>query len=194
MRAAIETMREWCRGRSWAVRLPLLAYFAWVGVRQVMEPSCWSLFAPLNLAIHEAGHLLFRFDGEFLCVAGGTLLQLAAPAASAAMFIRQRDYFAVAACSGWLSTNLYDVGVYMADARAQALDLVTVGDPQGPIRHDWNYMLGALGLIEHDRSLGWLVRQAGLLAMLVCLAGGGWLLWNMFVAERTGRKAGGDPP
>jgi len=34
------------------------------------------------------------------------------------MFFRQRDYFAIAFCLGWLSTNLVGVGFYMADANA----------------------------------------------------------------------------
>jgi hypothetical protein len=185
-----DDMRRWCEGRSWHVRLPLLIYFAWVGIRQVLDPRYWSLFDSLNLPIHEAGHLLFRFDGDFLCAAGGTILQLAAPIASAVMFFRQRDYFAIAVCSGWLSTNLYQIGVYVADARAQALDLVTVGEPQGPIRHDWNYMLGELGLLEYDAALGWLVCQTGLLAMLACLGGGVWLLWHMFQSSARGSRGG----
>ena len=37
--------------------------------------------------IHEGGHLLFRFFGEFLAVAGGTILQLAVPLMLAAFFI-----------------------------------------------------------------------------------------------------------
>ncbi len=178
-------------GRSWAARLPLLVYFAWIGVRQVLDPAYWSLFDSLNFPIHEGGHLLFGWLGcEFLGVAGGTILQLVAPVASAVMFVRQRDYFAVAVCFGWLSTNLYHIGVYMADARDRALPLVTVGEPQGSIPHDWEYMLGRLGILEYDRAMGWLVCQTGLLAMLVCLAGGGWLLWNMYVYRRSGLNAG----
>ena len=45
----------------------------------------------VNLAIHEAGHLLFGFDGETLQFLGGTLLQVLFPAAFVFEFARRRD-------------------------------------------------------------------------------------------------------
>lgn len=45
----------------------------------------------------------------------------------------------------------------MQDARAQELPLVGGGE------HDWTYLLGQLGLLEHDQTVGQLVRVAGLL-------------------------------
>lgn len=44
----------------------------------------------LNLGIHELGHMLFRPAGEFLCIAGGTILQLLIPIISVFMFVRQQ--------------------------------------------------------------------------------------------------------
>jgi hypothetical protein len=48
--------------------------------------------------IHEGGHLLFRFFGEFLNIAGGTLLQLGVPVALAIYFLFQRQAQGVAFC------------------------------------------------------------------------------------------------
>ncbi|HSS47215.1 MAG TPA: hypothetical protein VLL03_07370, partial [Burkholderiales bacterium] len=80
LRAFREEIENWCQGRIWYGRALLLLWLAWIGVEHLRDPLYSSLFGGLNLGIHEAGHLLFRFFGfEFLMVAGGTLLQLAAP-------------------------------------------------------------------------------------------------------------------
>jgi len=185
LRARYEDAVEWCAGRSGLLRLPLLLYFAWLGVRQLLDPGYWSPFDSLNLPIHEMGHLLTGGLGPFFCAFAGTLFQTAAPVAGMFMFLRQRDYFAIAVCFGWLSTNLYQIGVYMADARAQALPLVTVGNPPGGVDHDWTYMFSRLGLLEYDTTIGWLTCQLGLVSMLVCLVLGGWLIYLMLTRRKT---------
>src|SRR5436190_19244098 len=82
---------EWCRGRNWLIRAPVWLLLAYFGVRQAINPQAWTLFSGINLPIHEGGHLLFRLLGcEFLHVAGGTLLQMFAPLASAVMFFKHR--------------------------------------------------------------------------------------------------------
>jgi hypothetical protein len=176
-RAQVE---EWCAGRSALVRAPLLLWLAYVGIRHVADPLYTSLFGALNLGLHEGGHLLFGYlRGEFLAVAGGTVLQLAAPGMAAVMFLRQPDYFAITVCGAWLATNLYNVAAYMADARVQELPLVTVGDGECVICHDWAYMLGRVGLLSLDTTLAGLVRVVAFILMWSSLAAGGWMLWRM---------------
>jgi hypothetical protein len=179
----------WCQGRSWKVRVPVLLLLAYYGVLQAVNPQAWTLFAGINLPIHEGGHLLFRLLGwEFLHAAGGTLLQLFAPIASAWMFSRQRDYFAIAFCLGWLSTNLVGTGVYMADAEALQLPLVTA-EGGGVAQHDWEYLFSTLGLLRRCEAIGWLTRQTGTLVMLAGLALGGWLLAKMVSAPKDPASA-----
>jgi len=172
----------WCAGRSWLVRLPLLAWFAYILVRHWADPMYQSLFKPLNLGIHEWGHPLFAFLGSFMTAAGGTLLQCLAPVFSAAMFVRQRDYFAIAVCFAWLSTSFFDVATYAGDARAMQLPLVTPGGGGGFIEdmHDWHNMLGRMGMLAWDGTIALLFRVAGSVSMLAALAGGVWLCWRMF--------------
>jgi len=159
-------------------------WYVWILVNyladRVTEPEYSSLYGSINLGIHEAGHLVFGCLGSFMGAFGGTLLQCIAPVAGGAVLGRQRDYFGVAVCVGWLSTNLFHTAGYMADARAMKLPLVTVGESGGIAYHDWNWMLTRLGLIEHDYGLAVMVKTAGAAAMTVSLAMMAWLLWQMF--------------
>ena len=165
---------EWCQGRNWHIRAPVWLLLATFGVRQAINPQAWTLFSGINLPIHEGGHLLFRLLGwEFLHVAGGTLLQLLAPLASVVVFFKQRDYFAIAFCMGWWSTNLMNIGVYMADASAMQLPLVTAEGGGDGIIHDWQFLFATFGLLNACEAIGWLTRQAANVVMLASLGLGG---------------------
>lgn len=185
---------DWCKGRSWGLRVPLWLFMGYVGLNQFWDPkyAFESLFAGINLGIHEGGHLLFRGCGEFIGVSGGTFLQLAAPTGSMFMFLKQRDYFAIAVCFGWLSTNLMATAVYMADAELMNLPLVTVGGGGGEVIHDWRYLFSHLGLLSGCTQIGWMTRQAANICMLVCMVGGALLMWTMHQSSvsQTRRKPG----
>ena len=181
-----EEIDDWCAGRSWLARAPLVLWFAWIGVRHLADPLYESLFGALNLGLHEAGHLLFSWAGLFLAVAGGTLLQLLAPLLSAVMFLRQPDWFALPICGAWLATNLYNVATYLGDARAMELPLVTVGDAEAVI-HDWNYLLGAMGLLRLDTFLAGGVRVVAFVLLWGSLAVAVWMLVRMARADSRAR-------
>ena len=174
---------EWCKGRFWVLRLLVLIFFGYIFFNHLNSSSYQSIFKPLNLGIHELGHYIFAF-GRFMEMAGGTLAQCLAPVISMAMFFRlQRDFFAVAFCFGWLSTNFFDVATYAADARAMQLPLVSPGG--GDVFHDWNWLLGRMGMLEWDSAIAFLFNAGGVISMLICLAGGGWLVWNMIASGRN---------
>ena len=172
---------EWCRERSAVARLPLLAWMAWIGLRHLVDGDYQSWFKPLTLGLHEAGHLLFGWlPFAFLMVAGGTLLQLVAPIATAFMFARQPDWFGVTVAGAWLGDSLYDVALYMADARELDLPLVTVGDGECfDVCHDWHYMLREVGLLSADTTLAFLVRVVAFAVLWASVAAGAWMLWRM---------------
>ena len=183
---------DWCRGRSGFVRIPVWLYLAYVGVEQYREPETYnSLFGGINLGIHEGGHLLFRPFGELLHVAGGTIAQLGAPIIAMFILWKQRDYFGISFCLGWLSTNLIGVGVYMADARAMELPLVSAegaGSDNAVIGHDWNNLLGQVGLLDDDQMIGLATRSLGSGVMLAALLFGAWLIATMcWPQSQTGR-------
>ncbi|HSY58687.1 MAG TPA: hypothetical protein VK795_03955 [Terriglobales bacterium] len=124
--------------------------------------------------IHEGGHLLFRFFGEFLGIAGGTFLQLGAPFALAVYFFFQRQAQGVAFCLFFLFEQFLPIATYMADARAQELPLLTIGDGDYVI-HDWNYLFSKLGMLQHDIQIAATVRFAGWCGMVAVV---GWLIWR----------------
>jgi hypothetical protein len=103
----------------------------------------------VDLAIHEAGHVIFAPFGEFIGMAGGTLLQLIVPVAFVLYFFRRRDRYAAAIVVFWVSQSLFNVATYAGDARAQLLPLVGGED----VLHDWAYMLGSLGWLHHDTTI-----------------------------------------
>jgi hypothetical protein len=124
--------------------------------------------------IHEGGHLLFRFFGEFLAVAGGTILQLAVPLMLAAFFAFQRQIPGTAFCIFFFFEQFLPIATYMADARAQELPLLTVGGGDDVI-HDWNYLFGRLALLDHDTQIAHAVRVLGWIGMIGALA---WFIWR----------------
>jgi hypothetical protein len=178
---------------SWTVRFPALetlelawepvprpAVIAWVifyllflyqaargtGILRLMD----SVFVP----IHEGGHLLFRFAGEFISIAGGTFLQLFVPFALGVYFVFRRQSQGVAFCFFFCFEQFLPVATYMADARTQGLPLLTVGDSEYVI-HDWNYLFGKLGVLEHDTQIATAIRMIGWLGMIGVVV---WLIWR----------------
>jgi hypothetical protein len=124
--------------------------------------------------IHEGGHLLFRFLGEFVSIAGGTILQLLVPILLASYFLFHRQAQGVAFCLFFMFEQLLPISTYMADARAQDLPLLTVGSGEDVI-HDWNYLFGALGVLDHDIQIAGTVRFLGWVGMIGVVI---WLLWR----------------
>lgn len=124
--------------------------------------------------IHEGGHLLFRMLGEFMMVAGGTIFQLLVPFLLASYFILHRQAQGVAFCLFFMFEQLLPTATYMADARAQELPLLSIGGGEDVI-HDWNYLFGKLGLLDHDIQIAGFVRFVGWMGMIAIVI---WLLWR----------------
>jgi hypothetical protein len=165
---------------SLVLRGIVVLWLAWVLVDSLRAARPRTIFAGIDLGIHEAGHLVFSGLGRFLMVAGGTILQLLAPTAAGIVFLRRHDRFAACFAAAWLGVNLVEVSVYMADARAQVLPLVTVGG--GDAMHDWAYLFGRMGLLRHDTTIALLVRGAGFLVHAAAVVCGSWVIYRMWKA------------
>lgn len=126
-----------------------------------------------NLAFHEAGHPLFGLLSERLTVYGGTLGQLMFPLVVLASFYRQRATLSCAFALLWLSENLFNIAVYMADARTQILPLVGNGE------HDWAEIFSRWGVLNWDTGIAGLVRLTGWLLIVAA----GMVLWYRSVLD-----------
>ena len=138
-------------------RLALTTLLALYGGFLVLHPDHYGWLDGLDLAIHEFGHPAFGVFGEFVGFLGGTLMQLLMPAIFVAYFWRRGDRHAAMVALWWVAQSLWNVAVYVQDARAEELPLLGGGE------HDWNYLLGRLGLLQQDRLIGGGVRLVGIL-------------------------------
>ena len=126
--------------------------------------------------MHEFGHLLFAFLGEFMTIAGGSLAQVLIPIGTGVLFYYYRDFFGIAGAGAWLASSLLDLARYIGDARAMELDLVSFSENG---QHDWAWLLGRMGLLSYDTRLAGLTRLAAVLVLLGSLGFGGWLCLRM---------------
>lgn len=164
-------------GISWPHLVPV-ALLAWWTLSASGSARPYLFIDGVNLAFHEAGHLVFAPFGTTLGILGGSLGQVLVPGLLAAYFLfKQRSPFPAALCLWWVGENLTNVAVYMADARDLKLDLVGGGE------HDWNrlfYRFGLLGQDSVDRVSG----STHFLGVAVMLAGLAWILYFVLPADR----------
>jgi len=178
---------DWCKGKNWAIRIPFLIFFVYVLTRHLSDPMYSSILGPLNLGIHELGHFIFSFAGSFLATLGGTIFQLFVPLFGIFNFYRQTDFFSMALCFGWLSTNFFSIATYVADARRLELPLVTPFGGDNVV-HDWEYILSRMNILQYDTFLATIIRVFAVISMLACFVSGAWLLWQMHRNPKTGRS------
>lgn len=126
-----------------------------------------------NLVVHEGGHALFGWFGYKIGIMGGTLLQWLVPALLAAYFFYHRQLSGFVFCTFAFFENFLYTATYMADARAEALPLVSLGGGDY-VEHDWNMMFGWWGLLVHDTQIAGVVRLMGWLGMVGTVMWVGW--------------------
>jgi len=127
------------------------------------------LLDDLNLVFHEAGHPIFGILGETIGFLGGTLMQLLVPAMVAGSAWYKRQAVATALAGVWFFENGFNIGRYMADARAQVLPLVGGGE------HDWATLFGQWGVLERDLAIARTLITLSWVGILLCLL---WLGWR----------------
>ena len=155
-----------------------IGVYGWI---RFANAEYWDLLDDVNLAIHEAGHLVFNPLGDHPGVLGGSLFQVIVPAAFVAYFLVRQDRFAASVVMAWVGASLGNVARYIADARAQELPLLGGEN----VIHDWWYLLTEWDLLAHDLVIARWVRLAGALAFVVAVTGG-----VLFSRSRSGAAAG----
>jgi hypothetical protein len=125
------------------------------------------------LGTHELGHVVFSPFSEWWTVAGGSILQIAAPIIVAILLARQKDWIGVAIAGCWLAISLANMAVYVADASKGDLNLVSVGGGDD-VTHDWTYLLDHANLIRSDQIIAARIRGAAWLSLGASFACGFW--------------------
>ncbi|HNW43698.1 MAG TPA: zinc ribbon domain-containing protein [Elusimicrobiales bacterium] len=150
--------------RLWA-RLAVLAGLAVFYTQWYKHKNYFSPLDYVNLAFHEAGHVLLGFLPEFIVVLAGTLFQLLMPAVCLAHLMRRGANLGWQLCLFWLGESLLNISIYAGDALKQELPLVGGGG------HDWTYLLTETGLITHPQG----VERA------IFLAGSAVIFWSFYL-------------
>ena len=141
--------------RRWrSVLTVVLGLYGWQLLR---TPGQFRWLDSLDLAIHEAGHLVFAVGGEFLGLLGGTLAQVLLPLAFVVALWRQGDRHGATVPLWWLGQNCWNIATYVKDARAQELPLVGGGE------HDWALLLEQFGVLHRDLAISRAVALVGVI-------------------------------
>ncbi|HTM43936.1 MAG TPA: hypothetical protein VL137_03220 [Polyangiaceae bacterium] len=177
-RDVVEDARDWCNEREgWILRSVLLAYLVYGGARPFFDRNYHNAFGGITFGLHELGHIVFLWAGQWVSVAGGSFLQWMAPILAAWHLLGwQRDYFGACVCTCWLGFSLQDSAPYIADARAQALPLISFSND--PL-HDWHYLLNSMNLLNWDLFIAHCATAVGIALWLAGCAVGGWLCWQI---------------
>ncbi|MEN6624058.1 MAG: zinc ribbon domain-containing protein [Smithella sp.] len=170
----------------WAGRvLVYLVILIW-GWKFIKTPIASDYFAQtflhgVNLAFHEAGHVIFSFFGSFIGILGGTLGQITMPFVCLGAFLFYRNPFAASVALWWMSENFLDIAPYINDARALQLPLLggNIGE-DNPDFHDWHHLLRDLGMLQYDHTLALIFNRTGILLMLISFIWGGFLLYRQY--------------
>ncbi len=181
--AVREDIEQWVgEDRLWWARIPLLLWGVFILIRVFLNSQTFTPFDWLNLCLHEIGHVLFQFLGEFMSIAGGSIVQIAIPLIAAIMFFRQRDYFAVSFSFCWLAESLLNLSHYVGDAVLEELPLVGLfgGEPI----HDWHYLLRHTGMLTYTNLFAGLTRACAGLSVVFFLAFGTWLVLKIRRAKK----------
>ena len=177
----------------WAGRiLAYLILLIW-GWKFITTPMASDYFSQtflhgVNLAFHEAGHVIFGFFGSFLGVFGGSLGQVLMPLICMGTFLFYRNPFAASVTLWWTGQSFMDLGPYINDARALQLPLLggNIGS-DNPDFHDWHHLLRDLGLLKYDHTLALLSNYVGILLMIVSFVWGGYLLYRQYQTINLGK-------
>ena len=136
--------------------IPVCVYF-------VLHQGEYTLLDNFHLIVHEAGHLFFSFFGTFVQFLGGTLMQLIIPVLLLIVFYKSAMPKGMQISFFLLGHSLINVSVYAADARTQVLPLLGNG------KHDWNYLLNEMNLLNFDEQVGYVFFSLAILFFVIAL-------------------------
>lgn len=141
-----------------------------------------------NFMLHEMSHILTAFLPQIVSAASGSFSELLLGLLLIYGAFKTYSYFASLFCFLWFMLACFSVSSYMADARAQNIQLVSLGNgfsgSEGVV-HDWNFIFGELGLLGLDTFISGTIWLTGFMAGLVGLLFGAYLIIRMISSPNT---------
>jgi hypothetical protein len=165
--------------------LVFYAWFLWYAIGK--QGGDFMFLDAGNAVVHEGGHMLFSYFGDFMQVLGGTLLELLVPLGLAMAFYVRRQAVGFSLFTVVVFENLLYVAHYMSTARSLEGDYIAVGvgavsgDEMDPNMHDWHNLFSRWGVLQHDIDISrWVFKLAwlGMLATVTWFAWRGWKGWG----------------
>ena len=128
------------------------------GIFGLKDKQNFLLINSTDLMFHEFGHLFFFFMPELFVFFAGTIMQLLIPNIIFLYFLIKKSFYSASVILFWIAVNLFDISIYIKDARAMNLPLLIPGTV-----HDWNYILTRLNLLNYDQIIGNLIFSIGIM-------------------------------
>ena len=142
----------------------------------------WNIIDSLDLIIHEAGHFVFIFFGEFIHILGGSLFQILVPIVFVIYFaIWRKEFYSASILLFWVGQNIINVARYMADSIKLELPLLG-GDN---VIHDWNYILSSLHLLKYTNILSTILFDASFIVIILGAVLSTYFAWYNYSYEST---------
>lgn len=131
----------------------------------------------INFCVHEVSHILFIFLPPILTALAGSFGEVSFTILLLVAAIRAKSYFVAVFAGLWVMLGFISAGVYMADAKAQALPLIGPGDT---VIHDWNFIFTKLGWLDASVFIGSTVRGVGVAIGAMSLFFGVYLIYAKY--------------
>jgi hypothetical protein len=139
-----------------------LIIITWYFIYCLRSLENFHFISGINLIIHEAGHSILFFFGQFIQVLGGSLFQVAVPLVFALYFLIKKEVYSFGVILLWVGESIIEVSRYAGDAIVMQLPLLG-GDN---VIHDWNWLLSSTSLLSHTSSISLTIYIIGVLIMI----------------------------
>lgn len=148
------------------IKIVVIFLFAIYFLNCIDNPESFHFISSVNLIIHEAGHFIFLFFGQFIQILGGSLLQVLIPLLFAIYFFLRQDNFSSGLILIWVGQNITEVARYASDAIVMQIPLLGGEN----VIHDWNYLLSTIGLLKYTPIIGGFINIIGILTLIAGIA------------------------
>ncbi|MBL8159096.1 hypothetical protein JNJ66_01430 [Candidatus Saccharibacteria bacterium] len=162
--------------------IPLWGFFVYMFISilsfgpQGTDNIAVNVMQTIDFGIHETSHLAVGFFPPIIVALAGSMGEIMVGGLMTFAGFHSKNRFAGIFGMLWLMLACHSVGTYIADARAQQLQLVGPGaDP----KHDWHFILEQWNMLPADTAIGASVRGLGSLIGLAGLLLGLWIIIQM---------------